>query len=164
MQTEKCTPVNFATHLDSLIKARGITQKKLAADIGASEASVVKWLKGSMPLGENLNKLASYFSLHPDYLLNPSRYRNYIAAADRETEAMLGTPEQKTAHFNRRLMEESGKLKVRQEGFEDAMSLQEEMPVYGENWRTRCLAAEGQLAALKTLLLTTSENIILPTP
>ena len=137
MQDERCTPVNFAEHLASLIKARGITQKKLAADIGSSEASVVKWLKGSMPLGENLNKLASYFSLHPDFLLNPKRYRDYISQVDKEAEAMPGTPQQKNAHFNRRLMEEVDKLKVRQEGFEAAMSLQDEMPAYGEDWRTR---------------------------
>ncbi len=164
MQQQTFTPVNFSTHLASLIKARGITQKKLAADIGASEASVVKWLKGSMPLGENLNRLAEYFSLHPDYLLNPSRYRDYISEVDKEAEAITGTPQQKDAYFNRRLIEEADKLKVRQEGFEAAMSLQEQMPVYGEDWRTRCLAAEDQLASLKTLLLTTSKNIKLPTP
>ena len=162
MQDKKCTPVNFAEHLDALIKQRGITQKKLASDIGASEASVVKWLKGSMPLGENLNKLASYFSLHPDFLLNPKRYRDIISEADKEAEAMPGTEQQKNAAFNRRLMVESDKLKIRQEGFEAAMSLQEPMPTYGENWRTRCLAAETQLARLKALLITTAENITLP--
>lgn len=41
--------------------------------------------------------------------------------------------------------------------------LREEMPPI-INWKARALEAERQLATLKSLLLTTSENIKLPTP
>jgi hypothetical protein len=43
----------------------------------------------------------------------------------------------------------------------DTNSLQEELPPL-INWKTRCLAAERQLAVLKELLLSTADKIVIP--
>lgn len=147
MQSEKYTPVNFATHLASLLKTRGLTQKKFAREIEASEASVVKWLNGSVPLGPKLNRIAEYFGLHPDYLMNPLRYDQAIKDAAREADEMQGTPEQKTAFFNERAKQKGKGLNDRQSGWDDAMRLHD-----GEDWQARAETAERTIAKLKKML------------
>ncbi len=163
MQEQIFTPVNFAQHLAALIRQRGITQKELAAGVGSSEATIVKWLKGSVPLGPNLNRLADYFGIHPDYLLNPKRYTQLITDAAAEAEAIPDVKRRARA-FNEKVLQETKRLYDRQEGFDAAMTLREHAAAYGTDWQGRAISAERQLAELKTLLQTALTTITLPLP
>lgn len=142
MQDKKFTPANFAEHLALLIAKRGITQKRLAADLGVSEASIVKWLRGSVPLGNSLTKVAKYFGLHPDYLLNPGKYRDVIDEANATAEREGRTPAEKDAIFNRLVIGGAQELMNLREAEDD-----------GVNWRHRALEAERKLEALKRSLV-----------
>ena len=148
MQEEKLTFGNFAEHLASLLNARGVTAKAVAEVCGVSQAALSRYIAGQrMPRYAEALKLADYFGIHPDYLLNPARYSQGIKSAAREADEMKGTPDQKAAYFNKRVKEQTGELSARQEAWDDAMRLQD-----GEDWQTRALTAERKIAKLKKIL------------
>lgn len=60
----------FYDKFNQLCKERGISCNKAAKEIGLSNATVTKWKKTSaIPKGETLNRVATYFGVSTDYLL-----------------------------------------------------------------------------------------------
>lgn len=55
--------------IEKLRKSRNISQGKLEKELGFSNGSISKW-KTSTPNPERLQKLAEYFNVSMDYLLN----------------------------------------------------------------------------------------------
>lgn len=146
MQQQNITPVNFASHLAALLQQHGLTQKQFANEVNVSQATVVKWLKGSQPLGDALNRAAAYFQIHPDYLLNPARYTSPLALAKAASEALDGTPEEKQAKFEEVVKAETAKLKEIQSGGAADSGITD------AQWKRRALAAERKLEKLRSIL------------
>lgn len=70
--------LNFGSRLRELRKGKGITQKQLAIDIGASERGIQNYeLNERKPAFDVLIALADYFDVSLDYLVgrsdNPER-------------------------------------------------------------------------------------------
>ena len=63
---------NFSERLRELRKARGLTQKQLADEIGANERGIRFYESGRIPDVESLIKLADYFAVSLDYLVGRS--------------------------------------------------------------------------------------------
>ena len=64
---------DFATHLKEMRKAKGITQKQLALDIGASERGIQQYELGERkPTYDMLIALADFFDVSLDYLVGRS--------------------------------------------------------------------------------------------
>ena len=64
---------NFGEHLKKIRKSRGLTQKQLAADIGASERGIQQYeLNERKPAFDILIVLADYFDVSLDYLVGRS--------------------------------------------------------------------------------------------
>ena len=60
----------FSRNLERIRKEKHITQKMIADALGINPQAVSKWSQGdSMPTGENLTKVAEYFSVSRDELL-----------------------------------------------------------------------------------------------
>lgn len=57
------------TRIENLRKSRNLSQGKLEKELGFSNGSVSKW-KNSMPTTERLQKIADYFDVSLDYLIN----------------------------------------------------------------------------------------------
>lgn len=55
--------------IESLRKSSGISQGKLEKELGFSNGSVSKW-KNSMPKLERLQKVAEYFGVSIEYIMN----------------------------------------------------------------------------------------------
>lgn len=55
--------------IESLRKSRKISQGKLEKELGFSNGSISKW-KTSMPTTERMQKLADYFDVSIEYLMN----------------------------------------------------------------------------------------------
>ena len=55
--------------IENLRKSKGISQGKLERELGFSNGSISKW-KNSTPTPGRLQKLADYFGVSMDYLLN----------------------------------------------------------------------------------------------
>lgn len=154
--------VTFSNFLSQLLAEKGWKPVDLARATGLSHVAVGNYLKGRIPKYEAAQKIAAAFGITPDYLLNPDAYSAGIRAAAAIAESMEGTDAQKTARFNMLVMQDAAHLQSRSESWRNADTLAETMPAYGEDWRARALRAETQLASLKALLITTSENIKLP--
>lgn len=56
-----------------LCEENNVKPTRVANEIGSSSASVVKWKKGATPQGPTLQKIADYFGVTVDYLLNGDR-------------------------------------------------------------------------------------------
>lgn len=66
---------NFGAHLKELRKSKNITQKQLAADIGASERGIQQYELGERkPTYDMLVLLADYFDVSLDFLTGRSAY------------------------------------------------------------------------------------------
>ena len=70
---------NFGRHLKELRKIKGVTQKQLAIDIGASERGIQQYELGERkPTYDMLIALADFFDVSLDYLVgrsdDPSRH------------------------------------------------------------------------------------------
>ena len=64
---------NFGEHLKQLRKSQNITQKQLAAAIGASERGIQNYELGErLPNFETIIALCTYFQVSADYLLGLS--------------------------------------------------------------------------------------------
>lgn len=56
--------MNFSEKLNLLLKRNGMTQTKLANELGISQAAIAKWLKGtSRPAPDKLLQIAEMFDL-----------------------------------------------------------------------------------------------------
>jgi len=60
----------FFDRLKSLCMKKGVSPYKACTDIGLNRAAVAKWKNGSQPNGTTAVKLAEYFNVSVDYLLN----------------------------------------------------------------------------------------------
>lgn len=54
---------------------KGLKPNRVAREIGISSATITKWSNGSIPRGETLSKVASYFGVTSDYLLGNTEER-----------------------------------------------------------------------------------------
>ena len=64
---------NFGEHLKQIRKSKGITQKQLGLDIGASERGIQNYELGErLPNFETIIALCQYFQISSDYLLGLS--------------------------------------------------------------------------------------------
>lgn len=59
----------FFARFRSLCQARGTSPNAVAKELGIPSGSVTAWKQGSMPRGNTLNKLATYFGVSLDHLL-----------------------------------------------------------------------------------------------
>lgn len=65
--------IDFATQLKTIRKSKGLTQKQLAVDIGASERGIQQYELGERkPAFDVLIALADYFDVSLDYLCGRS--------------------------------------------------------------------------------------------
>lgn len=61
--------MSFYERLESLRKSAGISQGSIEKELGFSNGSWSKW-KNSVPTPERLQKIAKYFNVTVDYLIN----------------------------------------------------------------------------------------------
>lgn len=80
--------MTFYGRLIELCDREGTTPSRVAKDIGLSNSSATYWKRGSLPKGETLQKLADYFAVSTDYLLDLPKKSN-IPLSDTEVEAAL---------------------------------------------------------------------------
>ena len=59
----------FFDRLKLLCDKKGISPYKACTEIGLNRAAVAKWKGGSVPNGQTLAKIAEYFGVSTDYLL-----------------------------------------------------------------------------------------------
>ena len=59
----------FFDRFEALCKAKGISCKKAALEIGFSNSLQTRWRNGSAPNAENVAAIATYFGVSTDYLL-----------------------------------------------------------------------------------------------
>jgi transcriptional regulator with XRE-family HTH domain len=69
MQPPDTTLVVFAGQLRALMQERKVTQVRLAQEFRVSQAAVSKWLRGTVPSGETLVRLAHFFGVTPEQLV-----------------------------------------------------------------------------------------------
>lgn len=60
--------MDFYERLNSLIKSRGLSQRKVEIELGFSNGAISKWKKYS-PNAEKVQLLAKYFNVSFDYLM-----------------------------------------------------------------------------------------------
>lgn len=58
----------LAKMLKQIMKERHLTQTELAKQIGVTRPSISYWLKGSIPAGDNLEKLCRFLNVEPSFL------------------------------------------------------------------------------------------------
>lgn len=58
---------------------------RVAIEIGLNKSTVSVWKKGAIPSGETLQKLADYFGVSVDYLLNEETKKSPAEAEDKIT-------------------------------------------------------------------------------
>lgn len=61
--------MDFYERLNSLIKERGMSQRKVELELGFSNGAISKWKKYS-PNAEKVQQLAKYFNVSFNYLMN----------------------------------------------------------------------------------------------
>lgn len=69
MQDENTTKVVFSSRLRAAMERNGLTQAELAGSIGLSQAAISKWLKGSIPSGDQLLKAGQRLGVSMEWLL-----------------------------------------------------------------------------------------------
>lgn len=60
----------FFDRVSELCKKRGTSPSAVAREIGLNNSSATYWKRGSIPKGDTLQKLANYFDVSVDYLLD----------------------------------------------------------------------------------------------
>jgi len=65
-QEQNTTLVVFSKQLNRLMKEKDVTQSELGRVMGVSQAAVSKWLKGTIPKGDQLYVLAEFFGIGMD--------------------------------------------------------------------------------------------------
>jgi transcriptional regulator with XRE-family HTH domain len=79
------------------MEEQGKTQDDVARACNLSQPAVSKWLKGTVPGGEQLARLADLFGVSADWLLGRDEKRNVTYAPDEERVAGMDPPEVQTA-------------------------------------------------------------------
>ena len=69
----------------SLCNKKGVSKNKALTDCSISRTSVARWEKGAIPRGVTLQKLAEYFGVTTDYLLNGEGKKNAPACHSERT-------------------------------------------------------------------------------
>ena len=59
----------FYNRLSELCLQKGVTPNRALVECNISRTAVAKWKKGAVPNGVNIQKLADYFGVTADYLL-----------------------------------------------------------------------------------------------
>jgi len=68
--------MDFATRLDNLMTAKGVTKFRVSTDLGVSSGLLSAWGKGTKkPSYDNIIALADYFGVSIDYLMGRSNER-----------------------------------------------------------------------------------------
>lgn len=70
--TPTSAPTSFPERLFALLRTRGITQYRLAADCGLEQSAISKWKRGKLPKPETLILLSEYLRCSADWLLGRS--------------------------------------------------------------------------------------------
>lgn len=82
--------------IESLRKSTGLSQGKLEKELGFSNGSVSKW-KTSTPTPERLQKLADFFGVTVDYLMNgkeePTQEKRMALSEQEELDALKDADE-----------------------------------------------------------------------
>lgn len=73
----------FYEQFAGLCKEKNISPSIVAETIGLNRSSVTFWKRGSTPKGETLRKLANYFGVSVDYLLNKGQRINPLSPSRR---------------------------------------------------------------------------------
>lgn len=60
----------FFDRFTALCNAKGISKSKAVESIGLNRTATVKWKNGAVPSGATLSKLAEFFGVSTDYLLD----------------------------------------------------------------------------------------------
>lgn len=73
--------MSFFQKIEKLCTYRGISVAKLAAEVGRGSATATGWRKGARPQAATIKKIATYFDVSMEYLLNedvddPTNYDN----------------------------------------------------------------------------------------
>ena len=63
----------FFDRFKVLCEKKGVSAYRACTDIGLNRSSVAKWKNGSTPNGTTLQKLADYFGVSVDYLLEKEK-------------------------------------------------------------------------------------------
>ena len=70
--TPTSAPTFFPERLFALLRTRGVTQYRLAADCGLEQSAISKWKRGKLPKPETLILLSEYLRCSADWLLGRS--------------------------------------------------------------------------------------------
>jgi len=72
----------FTENVLNLIEQKGISKNKMLKDLGMGTGTFATWQKrGTIPNGETLSKIASYFNVSVDYLLGNEQKNKPFAEA-----------------------------------------------------------------------------------
>lgn len=100
--------MSFASRLKLLVADSGKTQKEIAAEADLSEGALVNYLAGRFPKVEELQKLALYFKVTPDYLLGWDDAKHKVNTLTRVAAAFAeefgGTEAEQQKHFEEFLL------------------------------------------------------------
>lgn len=61
--------MSFAENLTRIQAERGVTNYRIAKEIDVNQTSIVNWKNGTMPHPRNVRRLADYFNVPVDELL-----------------------------------------------------------------------------------------------
>ncbi len=75
----------FYDRFAKLCKSKGVSDNKACIAIGVNRSAVAKWKQGGTPNGTTLSKMADYFGVTVDYLLNGEQKENPVAKSDEVT-------------------------------------------------------------------------------
>lgn len=65
----------FFTRFQALCQEKGVSVYRACTDIGLNRSAVAKWKAGGRPNGTTAGKLAAYFGVSTDYLLEQSEQK-----------------------------------------------------------------------------------------
>ncbi len=75
---------NFKNRVETLLKAKGMTQRQLAEKLGVSEVTVSRWMtdgaNGRNPSVQTLQKIADVLQTTPDHLLGNDKKESKVPA------------------------------------------------------------------------------------
>ena len=77
--------MDILTRILGLLAERNITQHKMVTDLGMSRSAVTDWKLGkSKPTLSNVIKIAKYFNISLDMLVNGKEFRDEMSKDERE--------------------------------------------------------------------------------
>ena len=71
----------FFNRFKSLCDEKGISVYRACTDIGLNRSAVAKWKSGGKPNGTTASRLADYFGVTTDYLLEQTEHREAVRPA-----------------------------------------------------------------------------------